>query len=83
MQFETDKHGNILTKPVVGWTTASLGEVAILLAIHYANTPAEIKTGHRSIQFVLTPQQCLELGEKLTTMGNHLLHPPEAGGSRQ
>ena len=37
-QFETDSQGNVILKPVTGWTTAPVAGVAILLAIEYVST---------------------------------------------
>jgi hypothetical protein len=46
----------------------------VLLAIQYADSPQEFEKGGQSTQNLsLTPQQCLELGEKLTKAGKHLL----------
>jgi hypothetical protein len=74
--FELDSDGKIITKPVTGWTTAVVAEIAVLLAIQYIDHPQEIETGGKQIQFVLMPQQCLELAEKLTTLAKRVLEPP-------
>jgi hypothetical protein len=78
-QFETDRDGNIITKPVIGWTTATLADISVLLVIQYIETPQEIETGGKSIQFVMMPQQCLELAEKLTTLAKRVLDQPPSG----
>ena len=72
--FETDSDGHIVTKPVTGWTTASLAGVSVLLAIQYAETPQALETeDSKQIQLVLMPQQCLELAEALKKAGKSLL----------
>jgi hypothetical protein len=59
--------------PVTGWITATLAEISVLLAIQYLENPLESESGDRLIQFVLMPQQCLELAEKLTTLAKRVL----------
>jgi hypothetical protein len=72
--LETDEKGNVMLKPVTGWTTGPVAQIAVLLAIEYVETPEELETGGRkSIQFVLTPPQCLELAEVLARQAKRLL----------
>jgi hypothetical protein len=72
--FETDSNGDIITKPVTGWITAPVAEIAVLLAIQYVETPEELEKGNsKQIQLVLMPQKCLELAEALTKAGKSLL----------
>jgi hypothetical protein len=77
--LKRDEDGNIETKPVTGWITGAIAESAVLLAIQYAEKPEDIDSGvSNQIQFVLTPQQSLELAAKLTTLANKVqqaLHP--------
>ena len=73
-QLAKDSDGNIITKPVTGWTTGTVAGIAVLLAIQYAETPEELEKGHsKQIQLTLTAQQSLELAEKLTTLARILL----------
>jgi hypothetical protein len=75
-----DQDGNILTKPVTGWITGTLAEISVLLAIQYLESPLEIENGDKLIQFVLTPQQSLELAEKLTTLAKRVLEDESSTG---
>jgi hypothetical protein len=61
--FEKGENGDIILKPIMGWTSAPVADIAVLLAIEYAKKPEDIETGGKSIQFVLTLQQCLNLAE--------------------
>ena len=72
-QLETDERGNVILKPVKGWTTRSLAGMAILLAIDYAENPAEIESGGKSIQLALTVPQCIELAQALSRGANAIL----------
>jgi hypothetical protein len=72
-QFETDSNGSLVTRPVTGWTTAPVAEMFLLLAIRYVDTPEEIETGGKLIQFVLTHKQCLQLARTLTGQARRLL----------
>ncbi len=73
LELQKDKNGNIVTRPVTGWITGTVAGIAVLLAIQYADTPEEIATPSKQIQFGLMPQQCLELAEKLTTLAKRVL----------
>jgi hypothetical protein len=72
-RFETDNEGNIISNPVTGWLSASFAGMTAILAIYYAPTPEALESGQSSsIQFALTPRQCQELGERLTTLARSL-----------
>jgi hypothetical protein len=65
--FKTDDNGNIVTKPVTGYTTGLVMNSAVILAIEFLslrNTDPQT-VEEDSIQFVLTPAQCQELAEVL------------------
>jgi hypothetical protein len=81
LEFDTDKDGNVITNPVTGWTSASFAGMGVVLAMHYADTPLALETGKsKSLQFALTPQQCLELAERLTKLAKHLLAGESSSG---
>jgi len=72
--FETDSDGNIITNPVTGWVSTTFAEMGVILAVQYAPTPEALESGESSsIQFVLTPAQCLELAARLTKLANIVL----------
>ena len=79
MPLELDAAGMVVTRPVLGWTTAPVAEMAVILQIQYSERPADMSNGGKSIQFVLTPQQCLELAEILTTQANRVLASKASG----
>jgi hypothetical protein len=65
--FKTDNNGNVITKPVTGYTAGLVANTAVILAIEFltlgTNDPQTVDQD--SIQFVLTPPQCLELSDVL------------------
>jgi hypothetical protein len=64
--LEKDRHGNLVVRPVTGWTIGTAFEMGVLVAIQYVENPEQLKTGNgRSIQLVLTPNQAVELAEVL------------------
>jgi hypothetical protein len=79
--LETDAAGMVITRPVLGWTTAAVAGSSVILQMQYAETPEELKTGGRSIQFVLTPPQSLELAETLTKQAKRILDLKPSGPS--
>lgn len=75
--FETDQDGNIITNPVTGWVSTTFAGMGVILAVRYAPTPEALESGEsKSIQFVMTPQQCLELSERLTKLAKIVLGRP-------
>jgi hypothetical protein len=78
--LEMNKDGTVKTRPVLCWTIASVAQMSVLLRIHYAETPAELKTGGRSIQVILTPGQALDLAQSLAKPATHLLSAPSGPG---
>jgi hypothetical protein len=71
--LELGSDGNVILNPVIGWTTSTAANIGIVLAMKYISNPEEFETGGKSVQFVLTPQQSLELAEKLTELSNKVL----------
>lgn len=74
--IETNSEGNILLRPVTGWTTHFVAGMFGLLRIEYVESPQEFEGTHRSLQLALTAPQCLELAEALTKIGKSLLQSP-------
>ena len=75
LELKKDENGDIVTMPVMGWVTGTVAEIAVLLAIEYSETSQEIDTDRKLVQFGLTPQQSLQLAEKLTTLAKRVLEP--------
>jgi hypothetical protein len=73
IKLETDANGNIVLKPVVGWTTGTLAEKSVLLAIQYIERPEDYETGQKLIQLALTTQQSLELAAALNKKAKFVL----------
>ena len=71
--LETDEHGNIVAKLVIGWSVTTVQDVTVLAAFEYADSPSELKTEGRKIQFELTPAQSLRLAASLTEVVKHIL----------
>jgi hypothetical protein len=69
-----DADGNIIVKPITGWTTTAVAGTSVLLAVQYVETPAELETGDSSqIQLLLTAQRCLELADALKRLAQSLI----------
>ena len=80
--FEVDKNGNVITRPLMGWLAAPAAGIAVILAVHYAESDADIENHTpKSLQLILTPHQCLELAELLTRQANNLITARPSGKS--
>jgi hypothetical protein len=82
IKLETDNSGNVITKPVTAWALRPVAEMAVLLVMRYINSPEEFETGGDQVQFVMTPQQCLELAEVLTRQAKAVLQTPPSSKTR-
>jgi hypothetical protein len=71
--LEIGADGMVATRPVLGWTTAPVAGMSVILRLNYAETPKELETGGRHLQVIMTPQQCLELAETLTKQARRIL----------
>ena len=74
--FETDD--GFIAHPLLGGRTISRrsGE-SVVLGLHYATTPEELRTGKgQSIHVRLKPQQALQLAEALMTHAHRVLKRP-------
>lgn len=72
--LQKDDEGNVLTNPITNWVLTPAAEIAILLAVQYVETQDQLERWDtHQIQFVLTPQQGLELAEKLTKLAQWLM----------
>ncbi len=70
---ETNNSGNVIAKPVKGWTVSDTAGVAVA-EIQYAETPEEFEGGDsKSIHLGLTPPQCLDLADALTRAARKVL----------
>ncbi len=82
MTIEKDAQGMVVTRPVLGWTTAAVAGTAVLLQIQYAEKPADIGTGGLSLQVVLNPHKALELAETLTKQARRIVDAPIPPGPK-
>lgn len=74
--LKKDENGNIITMPLTEWFMTSAFQMAVLLAVRYAETQQELESDDtHQIQFLLTPRQCLELADRLTKVANRVLDP--------
>jgi hypothetical protein len=71
LPLEVDENGMVIGRPVLGWTAAPVvSETSVILRLWFAETPAEVQTGGRSVQVALTAPQALELAELLARQGH-------------
>jgi hypothetical protein len=74
--FDLDAIGQVILRPMTGYTVAPVAESAILARIEYVETQEQLKTGGKAIQLVMTPPQALALAEVLTRQANRILGLP-------
>jgi len=70
----TDKSGNVVMNPLMGWNILPVAGAVVLLQAQYVQNPEELEKGEfRIIQFALTPPLALELAEALRKAANPLM----------
>jgi hypothetical protein len=79
--LESDEHGNVVEKPVIGWLITTIKGVTVLAAIDYADAASELNTDGKRIQLDLTPKQSLQLGAALINMASELLQEPSGSNN--
>jgi hypothetical protein len=63
--FETDSKGQLVNRPLLGWTTANVTGAVVLLRLNYAETAAEMKNGGKKFQVSMKPDQARQLAAML------------------
>jgi len=81
-EFEKDENGEFVARPVTGYSTATIAGMAILLLIRYRELQQETEIVDKSIQFALTPEQCLLLAEALRKGAKAILDQPHSDQPR-
>lgn len=72
--LQTDEDGNVIVRPVVGWSTHKVASIAVLLAIEYLETEEGLSTGYsQTVQLGLTPAMCEELAAALSKAAKGIL----------
>jgi hypothetical protein len=71
--LEKDANGKIVTRPIMGFSSAPIAEMSIFLKVRYAETPEQLKTEGKSIQFAMTPEQALELASMMATQARRIM----------
>jgi hypothetical protein len=77
-KLDKDESGNIVCKPLLGWITVPAAGTAVLLALQYADTQEQAETRRgKQLRLILTPEQCLDLSDRLTILAKRLLEPSD------
>lgn len=72
--LQTDAKGNIIVRPVLGWTTHRVAGIAVLLTVEYVETEEGLRTGYsQSVQLGLTAAMCQELADTLSKAAKGIL----------
>jgi len=71
--LETDNRGNLLEKPVVGWSVTTDRSITVNAAFEYEDSASVMRPHTEKIQLGLTPQQALQLAKGLTDIAKGIL----------
>jgi hypothetical protein len=73
-KLDKDADGQIIIRPLLRWITLPVAGTSVLLAVQYAETLEEAETRRgKQLQLILTPEQCLLVSERLTTLAKNIL----------
>ncbi len=71
--FDLDANGDIITCPFLGWMVGSVADISIIARLTFAETQAELESGGKSVQLVLTPPQALSLAQELKRQAERIV----------
>jgi hypothetical protein len=76
--FDLDKHGNLVTQPVMEFKATDLAGTSVLLTVLYLQDLRELAEGGESqrVQLLLTAQKALELADLLKRAAERALRIP-------
>jgi hypothetical protein len=66
--WDTDPHGLIIFKPVVGWETAVLAKTGCGLRVEFVHQSEDIGRKSEAVQFAMSPKQARQLAQDLIEM---------------
>lgn len=71
--LQTDEHGHVIVKPVLGWST-HLARAGVLLSIEYLKIDEGLNTGRsQTVQLGLTAEMCDDLAAALSKAASGIL----------
>jgi hypothetical protein len=78
--FDLDEDGQVKLQPITGFAVAPVATIAVMIQVDYAESQAALETGDMGRkQFVLYPEQALELAEALKRAAGPLHGPLPLG----
>ena len=79
-EFDLNENGEVKLQPLTGFAIAPVATIAVMLRIEYVESQAALEKGDRERkQFVLYPQEALNLAETLKRVAAPLLGPLPLG----
>jgi hypothetical protein len=82
-QLRTNREGKVITNPVIEWNALPIAEISVLLTIKFFNCQKALQRNEsKSIQLLLTPDQCLTLAADLVRGAKSILEDPLPPGAR-
>ena len=76
--FDCDESGNIITRPLTGFSTMPVMDMIVLARVEYATSENHLQgimSGDQkaeSVQLAITPAQARELAARLTFLADHI-----------
>lgn len=85
--FDTDASGNIITKPLTGYTSAPVAGMFVLARLEYADSEDHLRAVMSgtakpgAVQLAITPGQAKELAARLTLLADDILAQQTPGAA--
>lgn len=76
--FDSDETGNIVTRPLTGFSTMPVMDMLVLARVEYATSENHLQgimSGSQkpeAVQLAITPAQARELAARLTFLADHI-----------
>ena len=82
-QFYVDETGMIPSKPLKGWNVGHVAGTALLLEVHYADSPEELETDQKhTLCLALSLPMALDLAETLRKYAEGFLNQAALPGTQ-
>jgi hypothetical protein len=77
--WETDKQGNVVYAPLIGFHAAPAADTLCMVRIEFARTPAQLAERAEHLQLAMTPVQARQLANDLLKIAETI----ESRGNQQ
>jgi|KBSSwiStaDraftv2_1062776.scaffolds.fasta_scaffold73227_4 hypothetical protein len=66
IKLKKDRHGNVIVRPMTDYEVRTVGDMSLMVAIEYVESPEQFENGERkTLQTLMYDHQALEFAEAI------------------